>query len=163
MITRSIYCPFCGNKIVQNCYTTNELLKQLEDDTDEAANDIKIELIKEDNKDAINYWYADVEPLLCSKCGCHDSYENFELLNNEKDKSLSEKITFDLAEAIRISGVKKDQFILFYTMRGYIKKESYGYSATALGIEKGCVINDDKYNALYTMEAIIRVSSAMAA
>ena len=71
--------------------------------------------------------------------------------------------TFELDEASRISGVKKDQFILFYTMRGYIKKESYGYSATALGIEKGCVINDEKNNALFTMESIIRVASAWAA
>ena len=71
--------------------------------------------------------------------------------------------TFDLTEASRISGVRKDQFILFYTMRGYIKKESYGYSATALGIEKGCVVNDDKYNALFTMESIIRIASATAA
>ena len=61
---------------------------------------------------------------------------------------LEESKTFDLTEASRISGVKKDQFILFYTMLWYIKKESYGYSATALGIEKGCVINDDKYNVL---------------
>ena len=70
---------------------------------------------------------------------------------------------FSIEEAIRISGVNQKDFTDFFLLRGYIRKESYGYSATALGIEKGCVINDDKYNALYTMEAIIRVSSAMAA
>ena len=71
--------------------------------------------------------------------------------------------TFDLTEASRIAGVNQDDFIQFFLMRGYIRKEEYGYSATALGIEKDCVVNDDKYNALFTMEAIIRVASAQAA
>lgn len=71
--------------------------------------------------------------------------------------------TFDLTEASRISGINQADFTDFYVLRGYIKKEPYGYSATALGIERGCVVNDDKYNALFTMESIIRVASAWAA
>ena len=39
---------------------------------------------------------------------------------------------FSIEEAIRISGVNPDDFIAFYTIKGYIRKESYGYSATAL-------------------------------
>ena len=71
--------------------------------------------------------------------------------------------TFDLTEASRISGVNQNDFTDFFLLRGYIRKETYGYSATALGIEKGCVVNDIKHNALFTMEAIIRIASASAA
>ena len=75
--------------------------------------------------------------------------------NNQPEKTKN----FELAEVSRISGVRLDEFIQFFTIRGYICKESYGYSATALGIERGCVVNDDKYNALFTMKAIIRVAN----
>ena len=71
--------------------------------------------------------------------------------------------TFELTEASRISGVNQNDFTDFFLLRGYIRKEEYGFSATALGIERGCVVNDDKNNALFTMEAIIRVASANAA
>ena len=71
--------------------------------------------------------------------------------------------TFNLIEAARISGVNQNDFIDFFLLRGYIRKEEYGYSATALGIEKGCVVNDKKHNALFTMEAIIKIASAWAA
>ena len=67
--------------------------------------------------------------------------------------------TFSLTEASRISGVNPDDFIAFYLIRGYIRKESYDYSATVLGIEKGCVVNDENYNALFTTESIIRIAN----
>ncbi len=70
--------------------------------------------------------------------------------------------TFDLTEASRISGVSKNEITDFFLMRGYIRKESYGYSATALGVEKSCVVNDKNYNALITMDGICKVSSAWA-
>lgn len=70
--------------------------------------------------------------------------------------------TFKLDEASRISGVNQSDFTDFYLLRGYVKKEPYGYSATALGIEKGCVINDKNYNALITINGISKIASAFA-
>ena len=70
---------------------------------------------------------------------------------------------YKLSKASKKSGIKQDDFILFYVIRGYIRKETYGYSATALGIEKGCVVNDKNNNALFTTESIIRISDAFAA
>ena len=70
--------------------------------------------------------------------------------------------TFSAAEAAKLSGVKEDFFIDFYVYRGHIMKEPYGYSATALGIEKYTVVNDDKCNALFTVRAIIRIANACA-
>ena len=71
--------------------------------------------------------------------------------------------TFDLTEAFRISGVNPDDFIAFYLIRGYIRKESYGYSATVLGIEKGCFVNDNNCNALMTIKGICKVGLAFSA
>lgn len=70
---------------------------------------------------------------------------------------------FSIEEALRISGVSADDFITFYTIRGYIKPEPYGYSATALGIEKNCVINDNNYRAKFTLEGVKRVADAFIA
>ena len=76
--------------------------------------------------------------------------------NNELEK-------FSIEEASRISGVSSYDFIAFYTIKGYIKPEPYGYSATALGIEKNCVVNDKDYRAWFTMDSIIKIASAWAA
>ena len=70
---------------------------------------------------------------------------------------------FSIEEASRISGVSADDFIAFYKIKGYIKPEFYGYSATALGIEKNCVVNDKDYRAWFTMDSIIKIASAWAA
>ena len=69
---------------------------------------------------------------------------------------------FRIEEASRISGITPDDFIAFYMLKGYIRKEPNGFSATALGIEKGCVINEDG-KALFTLEALLRIASAFAA
>ncbi len=71
--------------------------------------------------------------------------------------------TFELFEASRISGISQNDITDFFLMRGYIRKESYGYSATALGVEKGCVVNDKNHNALITMDGICKIASAWAA
>ena len=85
------------------------------------------------------------------------------IVNNITQKKHNEKIeTFELSEASRISGIKLVDFISFYRIKGYICQEEYGYSATALGIKNGCVVNDNKQNALFTMKAITKVADAFA-
>ena len=81
--------------------------------------------------------------------------------SNVTQKTELEK--FSIEEASRISGVSADDFIAFYKLKGYIRKEAYGYSATALGIEKGCVVNDKNHNALITMDGICKIASVWAA
>ena len=71
--------------------------------------------------------------------------------------------TFDLSEASRISGVSQNDITDFFLIKKYIRKESYGYSATAPGVEKGCVVNDKNHNALITMDGICKIASAWAA
>lgn len=71
--------------------------------------------------------------------------------------------TFDLTEASRISGISQNDITDFYLIRGYIRKEPYGYSATLLGIEKGCFVNDKDLNAMITTKGICKVTSAFAA
>lgn len=71
--------------------------------------------------------------------------------------------TYEIDEASRIAGVDKNEMVEFFKLRGYIRPESYGYSATALGIEKNCCINDKDYNALITVDGICKVASAFAA
>lgn len=75
----------------------------------------------------------------------------------------AESEKFSIEEACRISGVNSDYFIQFFLIRGYIKPEPYGYSATMLGIERGCVVNDKRFNAWFTTAGIIKVASAFAA
>lgn len=70
---------------------------------------------------------------------------------------------FELSEASRISGVSQNDITGFFFMKKYIRKESYGYSATALGVEKGCVVNDKNHNALITMDGICKIASVGAA
>ncbi len=69
---------------------------------------------------------------------------------------------FELSEASRISGVSQNDITDFFLIKKYIRKESYGYSATALGVEKGSVVNDKNHNALITMVGISKVASAFA-
>lgn len=71
--------------------------------------------------------------------------------------------TYGIDETSRIAGVDKKEMVDFFKLRGYIKPESYGYSATFLGIEKNCCVNDKNYNALITIEGICKVASAWAA
>ena len=86
--------------------------------------------------------------------------------NSFSTSNVTQKIElekFSIEEASRISGVSADDFIAFYKLRGYIRPEPYGYSATALGIEKNCVVNDKDYRAWFTMDSIIKIASAWAA
>lgn len=70
---------------------------------------------------------------------------------------------FSIPEASRLSGITLDELTGFYLIRGYIRKETYGYSATLLGIEKGCFVNDKDFNAMITTKGICKVTSAFAA
>lgn len=64
---------------------------------------------------------------------------------------------FELSRISRIFGKNQEQVIDFYILKKYIKKESYGYSATVMGIEKGYFINDNKRNALLTQKGLYEV------
>ena len=92
MQTRKVRCPRCGMDIIQELKTTNELLKELEQYNDEAANDMKADLLEEKDKEAINYWYADSEPLTCSNCNNFELYEDMELYWKENTKPLLKRI-----------------------------------------------------------------------
>ena len=70
---------------------------------------------------------------------------------------------FELSEASSLSGITLDELTEFYLIRGYIRKETYGYSATLLGIEKGCFVNDKDFNAMITTKGICKVASVFAA
>lgn len=70
---------------------------------------------------------------------------------------------FTILEACRLSGITLDELTEFYLIRGYIRKEPYGYSATLLGVEKGCFVNDKDFNARITTKGICKVASVFAA
>ena len=77
---------------------------------------------------------------------------------------MSEKVkTFELSEVSRISGVSQDDITDFFLIKKYIKKESYGYSATGCGVDSKNVVNDKNHNALITMDGICKIASAWAA
>lgn len=83
MKNRTIKCPRCGMDIVQELKTTNELLKELEQYNDEAANDMRADLLEVKDKDVINYDYADLEYITCSNCDYSDIVENMQLFWKE--------------------------------------------------------------------------------
>ena len=70
---------------------------------------------------------------------------------------------YNIYESAKIIGISTDDFTEFYLLRQYIRKEPYGYSATVLGIEKGCFVNDKNYNALVTEKGINRIAKIFAA
>lgn len=70
---------------------------------------------------------------------------------------------FELEEAAKLSGICLEYFTLFYYIKGYIRKEPYGYSATVLGIKSNCVLNDKNYHAYFTVKSVITASNAFAA
>ena len=70
---------------------------------------------------------------------------------------------YNLCESAKIIGISTDDFTEFYLLRQYIRKEPYGYSATELGIEKGCFVNDKNCNAFATEKAVCRVAKVFAA
>ena len=69
---------------------------------------------------------------------------------------------YELDEAARIIGISLEDCVGFLEVKKYIKKESYGYSATACGVQFGNVINDDKHNALITADGICKIASTFA-
>lgn len=76
---------------------------------------------------------------------------------------MSEEVkTFELSEASKISGVSQNDITDFFLIRGYIRKESYGYSATGCGVNSKNVVNDKNHNVLITMNGICKVASAFA-
>lgn len=92
MQTRTIRCPRCGCEIVQVCKTTNELLKEIENEKDEWAVDIRADLLEVEDKEAINYDYADLEPLTCSNCDNFELFEDMELYWKENTIPLLKRI-----------------------------------------------------------------------
>ena len=71
--------------------------------------------------------------------------------------------TYNIEQAAMKSRVSEKDIADFYKMRGYLKPEKDGYSATILGIEKNCVINDNNYRAKFTLEGVKRVADAFIA
>lgn len=69
---------------------------------------------------------------------------------------------YTLDRVTKIIGISTDDFTEFYLLRQYIRKEPYGYSATELGIKKGCFVNDNNYNALVTEKGINRIAKIFA-
>lgn len=69
---------------------------------------------------------------------------------------------YELDEAARIIGISLEDCVGFLEIKKYIKKEPYGYSATACGVDLGNVINDDKHNALITTNGVCKIASAFA-
>ena len=102
---------------------------------------------------------AEIAPTISTASG----KSGIESLSASSVAQTIESEKFSIEEACRISGVNTDYFIQFFLIRGYIKPEPYGYSATMLGLEKGCVVNDKRFNAWFTTESIVKVASAFAA